>query len=128
VEEGAAESEGSDAPEIESDSQLAATSAPRPAARPERSRAVNLAKVRGTLPPGIASAAVQDGLALGATSLIGVIDARSGREALLRLPSGDFRKVARGDTVAGWRVGAIGQDTMRLTRGGESRTLLLVTR
>jgi hypothetical protein len=57
-----------------------------------------------------------------------VIDAQSGREALLRMSSGDVRKVTLGDTVAGWRVNAIGQDTMRLTRGGESRTLLLVTR
>ena len=62
------------------------------------------------------------------TSLIGVIDAQSGREALLRMPSGDFLKVAAGDTVRGWRVSLIGRDAVRLTRGGESRTLLLVTR
>jgi hypothetical protein len=36
--------------------------------------------------------------------------------------------VARGDEIAGWQVSAIGVDAMRLTRGGESRTLLLVTR
>ncbi len=119
-----AETEGSDTPAFDADSasRLAAPSAPRPAARPV------LAYRPGSALPGAGSAAGQAGLTLDSTSLIGVIDARTGREALLRMPSGDFRKVTRGDQVAGWRVNAIGQDTMRLTRGGESRTLLLVTR
>ncbi len=130
VEDEPVETEGSDTPAIEpaSNSRLAVASAPRPAARPERASGSKLAHRAGTTPPRVGSAASQAGLTLDTTSLIGVIDARSGREALLRLSSGDFRKVTLGDTVAGWRVSAIGQDTMRLTRGGESRTLLLVTR
>jgi hypothetical protein len=112
------------------DSRLAAAQAPPPPPRPQRPRRSAPAAVpptRAAAPP-VESAAAQGTLALGATSLIGVIDANSGREALLRTPSGDYLKVARGDEVAGWRVSAIGHDAMRLTRGGESRTLLLVTR
>lgn len=133
------EAEGSDVPPLPaaemSDSRMAALIAPPPPARPElptpTARAVTLpapgAATGAAAAPG-RSAAGQRGLALDSTSLIGVIDVNSGREALLRMPSGDFLKVMRGDEVAGWRVNAIGQDAMRLTRGGESRTLLLVTR
>jgi hypothetical protein len=127
------EAEGSDVPvpaASMSDSRLAAVQAPAPPARPERPRqAAPAAAFRiQAAPPPVGSAAAQGSLSLDATSLIGVIDANTGREALLRTPSGDFLKVHRGDEVAGWRVNAIGQDAMRLTRGGESRTLLLVTR
>jgi hypothetical protein len=133
TEDGFIEAEGSDLPPpaaAMSDSRLAAAQAPPPPPRPQRPRRSAPAAVpptRAAAPP-VESAAAQGTLALGATSLIGVIDANSGREALLRTPSGDYLKVARGDEVAGWRVSAIGHDAMRLTRGGESRTLLLVTR
>jgi hypothetical protein len=119
------EAEGSDVPpqvDTPSDSRLAAVLAPPPPPRPAAAARTEAA------PPRVGSAATQGSLALDATSLIGVIDAASGREALLRTASGEYLKVARGDNVAGWRVSAIGRDAMRLTRGGESRTLLLVTR
>ena len=133
LEDDGIEAEGSDlpTPDIQvSDSRLATLEAPKPPARPERpARAEQAAAPRWqATPPRIGNAAAQGSMALDATSLIGVIDATSGRKALLRTPSGDFLKVARGDEVAGWRVNAIGQDAMRLTKGDESRTLLLVTR
>lgn len=123
------ESEGSDTPAIGgSESRLAALSAPVPPARPVRSKQGKADYRAGAGLPRIGGTASEHGISLEATSLIGVIDARSGREALLRMPSGDFLRVARGDQIAGWRVNAIGQDAMRLTRGGETMTLLLVTR
>jgi hypothetical protein len=127
------EAEGSDVPppaDTLSDSPLAAALAPPPPPRPDPQRRPGPAATARAeaAQPGIGSAAAQGSLALDATSLIGVIDANSGREALLRTASGRYLKVARGDEVAGWRVNAIGRDAMRLTRGGESRTLLLVTR
>ena len=112
-------------------SALAVLSAPRPTARPEgmaqRLARAETAGFEGTPAPGpIRNAAARRGLDLGRISLIGVLDAKSGRQALLRTPSGEFLKVGRGDTVEGWRVSAINRDAVRLTRGGQNRTLLLV--
>ncbi|HET7410139.1 MAG TPA: hypothetical protein VFJ13_08045 [Paracoccaceae bacterium] len=115
-------------------SMLAALAAPRPPARPEqKARSFARAAAQPAFggdpsPANIRQAAIRRGLELDNTSLIGVLDARSGRQALLRTPAGDFLKVARGDTVEGWRVSAIDRDAVRLTRGGRNRTLLLMLR
>jgi hypothetical protein len=60
--------------------------------------------------------------------LIGILNLDTGRKALLRLPNGRYRSVIVGDELDGWRVSIIGPDVLRVTRGGEDRTLLLVTR
>ncbi|MEM7189539.1 MAG: hypothetical protein AAF439_07995, partial [Pseudomonadota bacterium] len=116
-------------------SALAALSSPEPSKRPrtleriaKTTRVKPISPVLALAPTSVRRAATQTGLSLDRTSLIGVIDANSGRKALLRMPSGDFRKVSRGDVIEGWRVSAIGRDAMRLTRQGQNRTLLLVTR
>lgn len=81
------------------------------------------------LPSEVGRAATQTGLSLKETSVIGIMDgAKGGRQALLRLPDGAFRKVANGDTIDGWRVRSISREAVRLTRRGEKKTLLLVTR
>ena len=78
------------------------------------------------LPRSVTDAARRTGLSLDETSLIGIIDAKTGREALVRLPNGSFRKVSRGDEIEGWRVSSINREAVRLTRQGQNRTLLLV--
>jgi hypothetical protein len=113
---------------------LAAVTAPKPVTRPlslrnltpsfERPRT----RARDKAPQSVRVAARERGLSLSKTSLIGVIDARSGRQALVRLPNGDFRKVGRGDVLDGWRVSTIGRETLKLTKRGQNRTLLLVSR
>lgn len=117
------------------DSALAAVTAPQPSKRPrtlqrisKTTRVKRLAPILSSAPTSVRSAAKQSGLALDQTSLIGVIDANSGRKALLRKQDGSFLRVARGDVVDGWRVSDIGRDAMRLTRKGQNRTLLLVSR
>lgn len=115
----------------------AALSSPRPLVRPETLRApeVTLPKktkskpisVRAS-PTSVRVAALERGIELSETNLIGVIEASSGRRALVRLPDGDFRKVARGDELNGWRVSSIGREALRLTRKGQNRTLMLVSR
>lgn len=76
----------------------------------------------------VRNAVTQTGLPLDQTSLIGIINVSSGREALLRLPNGRFRRVGKGDVLDGWNVSLIGRDALRLTRAGKNHTLLLVTR
>ncbi|MEM9736505.1 MAG: hypothetical protein AAF908_07865, partial [Pseudomonadota bacterium] len=76
----------------------------------------------------VRQAATQSGMPLDRTSLIGIINLSTGREALLRLPSGRYRRVGRGDVLDGWRVELIGRDAMQLSRSGERHTLLLVGR
>lgn len=117
---------------------FAALNAPRPVKRPERLRAPETTLPRKTKskkpissrasPRSVRSAALERGIDLGETNLIGVLEASSGRRALVRLPGGGFRKVARGDDLNGWRVSSIGRQDMRLTRKGQNRTLLLVSR
>lgn len=114
---------------------LAALAAPKPVTRP-----LNLYKLtpsfnerpsaspKDNAPRSVRAAARERGISLSKTSLIGVIDAKSGRQALVRLPSGEFRKVGRGDVLEGWRVNTIGRETMKLTKRGQNRTLLLISR
>ena len=119
------------------DERLAALTSPQPSRRPVGLNAAEpqLPKKTkskpistGRSPTSVGRAASESGLELNETNLIGVIEANSGRRALVRLPDGDFRKVARGDDVNGWRVNSIERAAMRLTRKGQNRTLLLVSR
>ena len=87
-----------------------------------------LPAVTGLTKRSIRAAATEQGLPLDQTTLIGIFNIVSGRKALLRLPNGRYRSVIVGDELEGWRVNAIGTDTMRVTRAGEDRTLQLVNR
>ncbi|MEL6478081.1 MAG: hypothetical protein AAFR17_12215 [Pseudomonadota bacterium] len=115
------------------------TQAPSPRSRPpELAREVQRAVARvlrprstsgsGSSTRSVRRAATEEGLPLDRTSLIGIINVNSGREALVRLPNGRFRRVGRGDVLDGWRVSLIGRDAMRLSRSGKNHTLLLVGR
>lgn len=133
----------------DSDEALAALTSPQPISRPEHLTAPESqvatrktkakpavagpspasvgAAATGPSPKSISAAAAESGLQLDETSLIGVIDASTGRTALVRMPDGDFRKIARGDELDGWVVSSIGRDRMKLTRQGRNRTLNLVS-
>jgi len=128
--EPAAGNAGQAAAEEEPPSAYAALMAPKPPARPARiaraarERAARSAK---SVAARIPRSATEDGaLNLDSTMMIGVIESRRGRQALVRTANGDFRRVARGDLVDGWRVRSIDREAMRLTRRGKNRTLLLI--
>ncbi|MBY8975124.1 hypothetical protein KHP62_04850 [Rhodobacteraceae bacterium NNCM2] len=116
---------------------LGIETSPMPQPRPERTH-TKMATVRTIVPRSVvvkgpvsrsvSKAASHQGIPLDRTSLIGIIDMTTGREALLRLPSGRFRRVGKGDQIDGWEVSMIGRDAMRLVNGSEQRTLLLVDR
>ena len=96
-------------------SDFAALVSPAPSKRPKvferqisRQVATPTTVAAVTIPRTVRSAAKEVGLELDQTALIGVIDARSGRQALVRMPTGDYRKVGRGDVLDGWRVSSIG--------------------
>lgn len=123
--------------EPDPEERFAALTSPRPSKRPAglvaaEPRLPKKAKSKpistGRTSTSVGRAASERGLELSETNLIGVIEANSGRRALVRLPDGDFRKVSRGDDVNGWRVSSIERAAMRLTRKGQNRTLLLVSR
>lgn len=61
----------------------------------------------------------------GKISLVGVFGTSSSRRALIRTSNGRYVKVKRGQNVGGWRVSAIGESTVKITRGVRSRTLRL---
>lgn len=109
--------------------------APLPPARPRAAAprkvaaaAPALPPIGAAAPPSVRVAAVERGLPPDHAALIGILSLESGRKALLRLPNGDYRALRVGDVLEGWRVSAIGLDAMRVSKGGEDRTLLLVTR
>lgn len=56
-------------------------------------------------------------------ALIGVFGLSDNRRALLRLATGDFVRLAQGGVIDGWRVIAIGDTSIRLLRGGETKVL-----
>lgn len=56
-------------------------------------------------------------------SLVGVFGAATARRALVRLPTGRYVKVKAGDRVSGWKVAAIGEASLRITKGSRNQTL-----
>lgn len=114
---------------------LASLTSPMPRIRPARSAlprefpsVAKLPAITGSTQRSTRAAATEQGSSLDQTTLIGILNLDTGRKALLRLPNGRYRSVIVGDELDGWRVSIIGPDVLRVTRGGEDRTLLLVTR
>lgn len=56
-------------------------------------------------------------------SLVGVFGSASSRRALVRLPTGRYIKVKAGDRVRGWKVSAIGEGSLKITKGSRNQTL-----
>jgi hypothetical protein len=100
---------------------------PRSAPAPVRQKVVRRAPAPQTPSAALAGAAATErvGLARGRVSLIGVFGAASDRHALLLLPNGDVERVRPGDRVQGVQVAAIGDDSVRLRRGGRDTLLRL---
>ena len=115
---------------------LAALTSPRPPVRPARPviranlppAATVLPNIGRTTPGSVGSAATDQGLPLDRTALIGILNLDGNRRALLRMPDGRYRSVVVGDVLEGWKVSAIGVDAMRISKGGQDRTLPLVSR
>jgi len=111
-------------------SALAALNAPRPRLRPaapprRTTRAAPAAQPREArgAPPRAAGGAEAGELDLSGMTLLGVISGPDGRRALLRLPTGAIRRVREGQTVDGWRIAAIGGDSVRIADATRVRTL-----
>ncbi|WP_165978771.1 hypothetical protein [Antarcticimicrobium luteum] len=56
-------------------------------------------------------------------NLIGVYGTAANRRALVRLPSGRYKKVKVGDSIDGGRVLAIGESQLQYQKGGRNHTL-----
>ncbi|MBY6139181.1 hypothetical protein KUV26_06980 [Leisingera daeponensis] len=70
-------------------------------------------------------ATVNNALNLRKLNLIGVFGTASNRRALVRLPSGRYKKVQVGDRIDGGRVIAIGESQLQYQKGGRNRTLTM---
>ncbi|WP_146344006.1 hypothetical protein [Falsiphaeobacter marinintestinus] len=68
-------------------------------------------------------ATLKNSINLQRLNLIGVYGTPSNRRALIRLPSGRYKKVKVGDLVDGGRVIAIGESDLRYEKGSRSMTL-----
>ncbi|WP_136439261.1 hypothetical protein [Pacificoceanicola onchidii] len=69
------------------------------------------------------SATVRNAINLSKVSLIGIYGTPSNRRALVRLPSGSYKKVKVGDRIDGGRVASISESELRYTKGGRNMTL-----
>lgn len=68
-------------------------------------------------------ATLDNAINLRQVNLIGVYGTPANRRALVRLPSGRYKKVRIGDSVDGGRVVAIGDSELRYQKGGRNMTL-----
>lgn len=68
-------------------------------------------------------ATLDNAINLRKVNLIGVYGTPANRRALVRLPSGRYKKVRIGDSVDGGRVVAIGDSELRYQKGGRNMTL-----
>jgi hypothetical protein len=74
----------------------------------------------------VRSAATEaDAIRLDEMTLVGVFGSSGSRRALVRMPDGVFRRLARGDRIDGWQVTGIDDASVRLARGGDNRVLRL---
>lgn len=81
-------------------------------------------KPKSPSPASVARQATLDNaINLRRVNLIGVYGTPSNRRALVRLPSGRYKKVKVGDRVDGGRVVAIGDSELRYQKGGRNMTL-----
>lgn len=110
----------------------ASARAPKPTRRPAlAARPPSSATAQGARPPSsvgrsVSSAAtIRNGLPASGPNLIGVFGAPNGRRAIIRDGSGALRRVAAGDRVDGWVVGAISEESVRLRSGSTTSTLRL---
>lgn len=69
------------------------------------------------------AATIENGLDRADVSLIGIYGTESRRRALIRLASGRYERVTVGDTFSGYKVAAIGNDAIRLVKGGRELVL-----
>ena len=70
-------------------------------------------------------ATIDDGIDLGALSLIGIFGRSNNRYALVRTPQGSIAKVQRGQRIGGWTVAAIGEDGVRIQKRSKAQVLRL---
>ncbi|WP_425044087.1 hypothetical protein [Primorskyibacter sp. S87] len=68
-------------------------------------------------------ATIKNSINLQKVNLIGVYGTPSNRRALVRLPSGRYKKVKVGDRIEGGRVVAIGDSELRYQKSGRNLTL-----
>lgn len=81
-------------------------------------------KPKAPSPASVARQATLDNaINLRRVNLIGVYGTPANRRALVRLPSGRYKKVKVGDRVDGGRVVAIGDSELRYQKGGRNMTL-----
>ncbi|QUJ77882.1 pilus assembly protein PilZ [Sulfitobacter albidus] len=79
----------------------------------------------GTPTPPEVSENATESARLPRTALLGVFGSSAAPSALILLPRGDTQTVSVGDTVAGGRVEAIGDDRVVLSRMGRQQILRL---
>ncbi|MEM9342918.1 MAG: hypothetical protein AAGA87_07715 [Pseudomonadota bacterium] len=87
--------------------------APAPSAAPDIPTTASVAR----------QATISNAINLRRVNLIGVYGSASDRRALVRLPSGRYRKVQVGDSVDGGRVRQISDGQLVYTKGGRNVTL-----
>jgi len=128
-------------------SKLAVMASPRPTARPSdfativrqtRRKMASLAPAAPTGPVRVKALPAKANVAKHATrkralnlrqlNLIGVYGTPDRRRALLRLPSGRYVKVRKGDRVAGGQVAAIGRNFISYVKDGRNRRLKIPDR
>jgi len=99
--------------------------------RPVQVAAISPASARGTsiASPGTSPVNIQKeatektGLKKRRMLLIGVFGTPATRRAMLRMPSGRFVTVKPGQKISGWRVAAIGESSVRITKGSRNQVL-----
>ncbi|MEW2911296.1 hypothetical protein [Leisingera sp. JC11] len=70
-------------------------------------------------------ATVNNAINLRKLNLIGVYGTAANRRALVRLPSGRYKKLQVGDRIDGGKVIAIGESQLQYQKGGRNRTLTM---
>jgi len=106
-------------------SRVAAAAAPQPQQQQQQpQRAVASAEPDIPTTASVArQATISNAINLRRVNLIGVYGSASNRRALVRLPSGRYRKVQVGDSVDGGRVRQINEGQLIYTKGGRNVTL-----
>lgn len=60
-----------------------------------------------------------------ALSLVGVFGSSKNRTVMFRTAGGSYRKIKLGQKISGWKLVAVGESSVKITKGGQEKTLRL---
>ena len=90
----------------------------------EKARAASVPKTNSTTSASVDKSSTEKARIKNTSlTLIGIAGGSNSRRAIVKLRGGGYKTVKKGQTIAGWRISAIGESSVRIRKGGRDQVL-----